>query len=95
MTHTGSFIDVGHPLGTVGLFLMLVVARLAGPALATHTTTAGRAGGFAARRAIDAVGVIGRLFDRLPLPRRGVHRDRGQSHHRAEAASRTTATVWM
>lgn len=95
MTQTDSFIDVRHPLGTVGLLLMLVVARLAEPALATHTAAAARAGGFAARRAIDAVGIIGWLFDRLPSPRRAAHRDRGESRHRAHAASRTTATIWM
>ena len=95
MTQTGSFIDVRHPLGTVGLLLMLVVARLAEPALATHTAPAGRVGGLAARRAIDAVGMIGWFFDRLPSPRRTAHRDRGESRHRAEAASRTAATIWM
>jgi hypothetical protein len=66
MRHTGSTIDVDHALGLVGLFLMLVVARLAAPASSEHATASGRAAGFAARRAIDAVGAIGWLFDRLP-----------------------------
>ena len=43
-------------LGLVGLFLMLLVAKLA-----NH-------GGFVADRAIDAIGVIGWTTDHLPLP---------------------------
>lgn len=95
MRHTGSFADAGHPLGMVGLFLVLVVARLAGPALAAHTTTAGRVSGFAARRAIDAVGIVGWFFDRLPTPKHEARRERAQFDHRVRAASRTTAITWM
>ena len=58
-------IHVDHALGLVGLFLMLVVARLAEPAATVHATTVGRAAGIAARRAIDVVGAIGWAFDRL------------------------------
>ena len=93
MGHTGSFIDVRHPMGTVGLLLMLVVARLAEPALATHTTTATRAQGFTARRAIDAIALVGWLFDRLPAARRGAHGDRAEFRPRAEAAGGTTAVI--
>jgi hypothetical protein len=94
MRHTGSFIDVGHPLGTVGLFLLLVVARLAGPASSTHTTTVGWAVGFAARRAIDVVGLIGWLFDRFPSPRPlGETCLRTESRRRTEAAGPTAASV--
>ena len=80
MAHTGSFIDVRHPMGTVGLLLMVVVARLTEPALATHTTTATRAQGFTARRAIDAIALVGWLFDRLPAVLRGASRDRPEFH---------------
>ena len=65
MRHHGPNIHVDHALGLVGLFLMLVVARLAEPAAAVHATTVGRAAGVAARRAIDVVGAIGWAFDRL------------------------------
>lgn len=95
MRQTGSFIDAGHPFGTVGLVLVLVVARLAGPALATHTTTAGRVSAFAARRAIDAIAVVGWLFDRLPAPKHGAYRARAEFDHRVRAAGRTTAITWM
>jgi hypothetical protein len=95
MRHTGSFVDVDHPLGMVGLVLVLVVARLAGPALATPTTTAGRVGAFAARRAIDAVAVVGWFFDRLPTPGHRTDRERAAFDHRVRAASRTTAITWM
>ena len=43
-------------LALIGLFLMLLVARLA-----NH-------GSFVARRAIDAVAVFGWIADHLPLP---------------------------
>jgi hypothetical protein len=95
MRHTGSFVDAGHPLGTVGLFLVLVVARSAGPALATHTTTAGWVSGFAARRVIDAVAIVGWFLDRLPAPKHEAHRERAEFNHRVSAASRTTAVTWM
>jgi hypothetical protein len=94
MTHTGSFLDLDHPLGTAGLLLLLVVARLAGPAYSPPTTPSGRVGQFAARRALDAVSVVGWLFDRLP--QRAIAPLRAEeSAHRAAAARRTAATIWM
>ena len=94
MRHTGSFIDIGHPLGTVGLFLLLVVARLAGPAFSTHTTAVGWGVGLAARRGIDVVGLVGWLFDRFPSPRPlGETRHRTESSRRPEAAGPTAASV--
>jgi hypothetical protein len=53
-------------MGVLGLFLMLVVARLTEPAYYGPSTAAARIRGFAARRVIDAVAVVGWLFDRLP-----------------------------
>jgi hypothetical protein len=53
-------------MGVLGLFLMLVVARLTASAYYGPPTTVGRVRGFAARRLIDAVAVVGWLFDRLP-----------------------------
>ena len=60
-------------LGVVGLFLMLVVARLTDRAYYLHNDTlAGRASGFLARRVIDAIALIGWLCDRLlPVPAMG------------------------
>lgn len=55
-------------LGVVGLFLMLVIARLTDRAYLPHATLAGRASGFVARRVIDAIALIGWLCDRLPMP---------------------------
>ena len=55
-------------LGAVGLFLMVVIARLTDRAYLHHATLAGRASGFVARRVIDAIAVVGWLCDRLPMP---------------------------
>ena len=87
MRHTGSTIDVDHALGLVGLFLMLVVARMAGPAFAEHSTPSLRVVGFAARRAIDVVGGIGWLFDRLPARVT-------ESGRRAPTSGSATAATW-
>jgi hypothetical protein len=62
-----------HPLGTLGLLLILVVAKLAGYLDPSHPQNRHRAQAFFARRAIDGVAVIGWLVDRLgprlsPLP---------------------------
>ena len=46
----------GDRLALLGLFLLLMVARLA-----NH-------GGFLARRAIDGVAIFGWIADHLPLP---------------------------
>lgn len=88
MRHSGSTIDVDHTLGLIGLFLMLAVARMAGPAFAEHPTPSSRAAGFAARRAIDVVGGIGWLFDRLPARIT-------ESGRRAPASGSTTAATWV
>ena len=55
-----------HILGCLGLFLLLLVARLSDTADNTRHTVAAQVSGFLARRAIDAVAVIGWLADRLP-----------------------------
>jgi len=59
--------DCGRMLGVIGLFLMLVTARLAERGYAGQPTVAARLLGFLARRAIDGVATIGWLVDRLPL----------------------------
>jgi len=61
-------IEFEHPLGVVGLFLMLIVAVMANHGYTAHRTLTGRIGGFLARRAIDAVAGIGWLIDHLPRP---------------------------
>jgi len=66
MKHELHFVGFEHALGVLGLFLMLVVARLADHGYAAHQTFGGRLLGFTARRVIDAIGVIGWLADRLP-----------------------------
>ncbi|MGH9241501.1 MAG: hypothetical protein ACRD3G_25925 [Vicinamibacterales bacterium] len=58
-------------LGVVGLFLMLVIARLTDRAYLQHATLAGRASGLVARRVIDAIAVVGWLCDRPPMPAMG------------------------
>ena len=55
-------IGTDHVLAVVGLFMMLVVSRLA------NLEARGRFSGFLARRAIDGVAVVGWLADHLPLP---------------------------
>jgi hypothetical protein len=56
MTNQGLAINTDQALALLGLFLMLIVARLA------------NRGGFLARRAIDGVAVIGWIVDHLPQP---------------------------
>jgi hypothetical protein len=55
-------------LGFLGLFLLLLIVRLSDSAFNPQHTLAGRVSGFLARRAIDAVAIVGWLFDRLPAP---------------------------
>jgi hypothetical protein len=57
-----------HVLGSVGLFLLLVVGKLAERGQGPQQTFAGRVSGWMARRAIDAIAVMGWLVDRLPEP---------------------------
>ena len=55
-------------LGHIGLFLMLVIARLASRAYSDQQTVGGRLSGFFARRTIDVIAGVGWLADRLPQP---------------------------
>jgi hypothetical protein len=68
MTNRVLFTYVDRTLGVLGLFLLAVVIWLADREDSTHQTAIGRLTAFLARRAIDAVAVIGWLVDRLPLP---------------------------
>ena len=88
MRHTNYFIDIEHPLGTVGLLLLLAVARLAGPALTTQPGIGARSGGFLARRALDVISAIGWGFDQLPNRPNAAPRG-----HRAGATNRATGTA--
>jgi hypothetical protein len=54
-----------HPLGTFGLLLILLVAKLAEYSCPSHQTYRHSAQAFLARRAIDGVAVIGWIVDRL------------------------------
>lgn len=69
MTRQSVIHRVDRMLGVLGLFLLLVLARLAGPAYRPQQHGVARLTGFAARRAIDAIAVVGWMVDRLPLPR--------------------------
>lgn len=55
-----------HALGILGLFLMLVIARLAPRAYEPQKNAADRLTSFVARRVIDGIAVIGWLADHLP-----------------------------
>ncbi len=55
-----------HALGTFGLLLMLIVARLTGAAYEPAPSLTGRLRGMCARRVIDGVAAIGWMFDHLP-----------------------------
>ena len=57
-----------YVLGSVGLFLLIVVGKLADRGYGPQQTFAGRVSGCMARRAIDAIAVLGWLLDRLPEP---------------------------
>lgn len=61
-------INTEHVLGSLGLFLLLLIVRLSDSAFNPRHSVAGQVSGFLARRAIDAVAVVGWLFDRLPAP---------------------------
>ena len=53
-------------LGSVGLFLLIVVARLAERGYGPQQTFAAQVSGCIARRAIDAIAVAGWLVDACP-----------------------------
>ena len=62
-------VDVEHTLALLGLFLALILARLADRGYAPQVTLADRVSGFLARRGIDGIAVIGWLVDHLPQTR--------------------------
>jgi hypothetical protein len=66
MTKSFSRTNGERVLGWLGLLLLGLVGKLAGPAYAEQRTRVQRVSGFLARRAIDAVAVVGWLADRLP-----------------------------
>ena len=66
-------LNIERVLGSLGLFLLLLIVRLSDSAFNPQHTLAGRVSGFLARRAIDAVAIVGWLFDRLPAPTPSSH----------------------
>ena len=68
MTNKVLSIEMEHALGILGLFLMLVIARLANRAYEPQQTAADRLTSFLARRIIDVVAAIGWVVDHLPAP---------------------------
>ena len=73
MTKNEFRMNTEHILGCLGLFLLLLIVRLSDIAYNPRHTVAGQVSGFLARRAIDAVAVIGWLADRLPAPEPSSH----------------------
>jgi hypothetical protein len=67
MTHWALSANVDRTLGAFGLFLMLILARLAVRAYSPQRTMAGRLSGFLVHRAVNGVAIIGWLVDRLSL----------------------------
>jgi len=61
-------IKTGNALGVLGLFLMLVIARLANHAYEPQQSSGDRLTSFLARRVIDGVAAIGWVADHLPAP---------------------------
>ena len=57
--------DAEHVLGLAGLFLLIVVAKLADRAYGPQQTFADQVSGCLARRAIDAIAVVGWLVDHI------------------------------
>ena len=68
MTKRSVLVKTERVLAWVGLFLLLVVAKLADRAYGQPLTLADHVTGWMARRAIDAAAVVGWLADRLPGP---------------------------
>ena len=56
-----------YALGTFGLLLVLLVGKLAPHTAAPHHAFPQRTRAWLARRALDVIGTIGWLVDRLPL----------------------------
>lgn len=61
-------VDAEHVLGSIGLLLLVVVANLAKRGDGRQRTFADHVSAWMARRAIDAIAVIGWLVDRLFPP---------------------------
>jgi len=70
MRNRGFSNTIERALGHLGLFLMLVIARLANRGYSEQQTVVGRLSGFLARRAIDVIAGVGWFADRLPQPAR-------------------------
>jgi hypothetical protein len=58
-------VDAEHLLGLAGLFLLIVVAKLADRGYGPQQTFAERVSSGLARRAIDAIAVMGWLIDHI------------------------------
>ena len=68
MTNKVLSIETERALGILGLFLMLVIARLANRAYEPQQTAADRLTSFLARRVIDGIAAIGWVVDHVPAP---------------------------
>jgi hypothetical protein len=68
MTKHWVSMNTEHVLGYLGLFLLILIVRLADCAYGPQQTVARQVAGFMGRRAIDAIAVVGWLVDRMPEP---------------------------
>ena len=68
MTNKILSIEMEHALGMLGLFLMLVVARLSNHAYEPQQAAVDRLTSFLARRVIDGIAAIGWVVDHVPAP---------------------------
>ena len=69
-----------HAVGIFGALLILLIARLVGPADSVQRTRLGQIRGFLARRALDAVAIVGWTVDRVS----GVPVERGRERRLRE-----------
>ena len=88
MSHLAPHDSMERLLGILGIFLILVVTRLAERGFTATPTATGRLTGFLARRAIAGIGAIGWLIDRLPFP--APHGTRGADRWPAVSGSAST-----
>ncbi len=73
MNERSSFLDFEHLIGSTGLLLMLLTARLSRHAAGPQHTLPERLTGIGARLAIDAIGLGGWALDVLTGRRRSGH----------------------
>lgn len=69
MTHDTATAASGRALGTIGIFLLLVLTKLVDVSATPATTLSGRVRLALARLGLGGISAIGTAIDRLTLPR--------------------------